>query len=337
MNHAEFAQQILTQFTKLPSLLPRIEVSDSRRRNAGRCMAALALNRLSQNGDAPKQNDEAPKRAQTFFEWRGGVIALRNSRIADGFWTNLVPSVEEEVHSLAGRQPVAFLLLHWAIDDAVIHAWAIPEDVARAAFASLKKDATTGRKTVFISVSDNQLKDAPDAPSFAPYYVRAEITDAEKAKLVEAVKTDDYIKQERTSATEEESESSSPAASIEADDDTEAEKSPTYTQQTVEFLLELPDHVEDGEWHEKNKRRYQRVLRDPSQSVVEQIAVRYIQRLNPAVAGGKRQLSILKKNDYGQGGYHDHYWFAFYDPAAGSKIKSVQLFVHFLGRKRLWG
>jgi hypothetical protein len=54
------------------------------------------------------------------------------------------------------------------------------------------------------------------------------------------------------------------------------------------------------------------------------------------VAGGKRHLSILKKNDYGQGGYHDHYWFAFYDPAAGSKTKSVQLFVRFLGGDRVW-
>jgi hypothetical protein len=54
------------------------------------------------------------------------------------------------------------------------------------------------------------------------------------------------------------------------------------------------------------------------------------------VAGGKRHLSILKKNDYGKGGYHDHYWFAFYDPKAGSKTKSVQLFVRFLGGEKVW-
>ena len=47
-------------------------------------------------------------------------------------------------------------------------------------------------------------------------------------------------------------------------------------------------------------------------------------------------MSILKKNDYGKGGYHDHYWFAFYDPAAGSKTKSVQMFVRFLGGDRVW-
>ena len=78
------------------------------------------------------------------------------------------------------------------------------------------------------------------------------------------------------------------------------------------------------------------VLRDPCEAIVEQLRTQYIQRLSPAVAGGKRHLSILKKNDYGKGGYHDHYWFAFYDPAAGSKTKSVQLFVRFLGRERVW-
>ena len=44
----------------------------------------------------------------------------------------------------------------------------------------------------------------------------------------------------------------------------------------------------------------------------------------------------LKKNDYGQGGYHSHYWFAFYDPAAGSKTKSVQLFVILRGDQQVW-
>ena len=34
--------------------------------------------------------------------------------------------------------------------------------------------------------------------------------------------------------------------------------------------------------------------------------------------------------------YHNHYWYAFYDPAAGSKTKSVQLYVRFLGRERVW-
>ena len=70
--------------------------------------------------------------------------------------------------------------------------------------------------------------------------------------------------------------------------------------------------------------------------MVEALRNKYIERLSPEVAGGKRHLSILKKNDYGKGGYHDHYWFAFYDPIAGSKTKSVQLFMRMIGSEKVW-
>ena len=88
----------------------------------------------------------------------------------------------------------------------------------------------------------------------------------------------------------------------------------------------------------KEQEAYRAVLRGPFQSLVEMLRDRYIERLSPEVAGGSRHLSILKKNDYGRGGYHDHYWFAFYDPAAGSKTKSVQLFFRLLGAEHvaLW-
>jgi MoxR-like ATPase len=98
----------------------------------------------------------------------------------------------------------------------------------------------------------------------------------------------------------------------------------------------LPAHTNDAAWHERNKRRYERVLRDPARTIVEELRSRYIERLNPAVAGAKHQMSRLNKNDYGKGGYYDHYWFAFYDPAAGSKIRSVQLFLSLHGSERTW-
>jgi hypothetical protein len=66
------------------------------------------------------------------------------------------------------------------------------------------------------------------------------------------------------------------------------------------------------------------------------LRTQYIERLSPEVAGGKRHLSILKTNDYGKGGYHAHYWFAFYDPKAGSKTKSVQLYFALHGNTLVW-
>jgi hypothetical protein len=164
----------------------------------------------------------------------------------------------------------------------------------------------------------------------------------EREKLLEAIKTDDNIKEQRVASelsedaapNDGDGESSEMAVD---DDDLDEAIAATYTQDTVDFILNLPGHETDGVWHKQNKRRYETVLRDPSQQIVDQLQAKYIQRLNPVVAGGKRHLSILKKNDYGKGGYHDHYWYAFYDPAAESKTKSVQLFVHFRGRERVWG
>ena len=71
-----------------------------------------------------------------------------------------------------------------------------------------------------------------------------------------------------------------------------------YTTSTIAFLKELPQHIEDPDWHVENKKRYEQVLRDPTRELVEQIRTGFIEQLSPEVAGGKRHLSILKKNDY---------------------------------------
>ena len=333
MNHSHYAQQFLAVLTRTPATLPPVRIDESRRNNAGRCMTALACHRLAQSGEAPQHV------RHTTFEWNGGVFALRNSRITDHHWSTAQDNVVAQFHERDDGRPVAYLLTYWAIEDRLLHVWAVPEDVAFDAFARLPSHANTDSKTVEVGPDDHQLKNATGAPSFAPYYVQTGLTEAEVAKLMEAIKTDDNIKQQRLAAETEAADEGDEAAVAEqkaADAEAEGEPSPGLTDRTVEFLEELVDHADDGPWHERNRRRYELELRDPCQSIVDQLRTQYIQRLSPAVASGKRHLSILKKNDYGKGGYHDHYWFAFYDPAAGSKTKSVQLFVRFLGSERVW-
>ncbi len=98
---------------------------------------------------------------------------------------------------------VVYLLTYWAVDEGLLHAWAVPEDVAFDAFGRLPAITRGDAKRVEVSPEDHQLQNAPFAPSFAPYYVRAELTVAERAKLLEAIKTDDNIKQERSGAAKE--------------------------------------------------------------------------------------------------------------------------------------
>jgi hypothetical protein len=270
------------------------------------------------------------------------VFALRNARITDHHWSTANPSVINQLHQLNRERPVVYLFTYWDVDECMLHAWVVPEDVAFPALDGLPTKARSDTKTVEISPDDHQLQNAPSAPNFEPYYLKVALTEAERAKLVEAIKTDDNVKQERAAEAEqiegEELDSTEAAGeSGEEPDESDSEAKPGYSAQSVAFLLELPEHVNDKAWHQRNRRRYQQVLRAPSQAIVDELRSRYIQRLNPAVAGGKRHLSILKKNDYGKGGYHDYYWYAFYDPSAGSKTKSVQLYVRLLGRERVWG
>ena len=333
MTHSEYSQQMQALLHRSPETLPLIEVDDKRRNNAGRCMTALACNRLGQGNTAPEHV------RHTTFGWNGGTFAVRNARIVDHHWSTAQINVLEQMHALAAEGPVAYLLTYWDVEGSVLHAWVVPEDVAFEAFSQLPINRAETSKTVEIFTHDHQLRNAPDAPNFEPYYGSSPLTNDEIEKLQEAIKTDDLIKQERLeaeAAEEEASDGNESDISETGDDDWGGEFSPRYTDETVAYLLELPAHRDDGDWHKRNKKRYQSVLRDPTQNLVEELRTKYIQQLNPVVAGGKYNLSKLKKNDFGQGGYYDHYWFAFYDPQAGSKTKSAQLFVGFLGGERVW-
>ena len=320
--HADLAQKVLESIREPPTKVPSVEMEEGRRNNAARCMGQLFCNRLSSSGQAPQ------RLKHTTYQWAGGLIALRNARITDHHWSTLQVRVAEQLHEEAQSQPVVYVLTYWAISEGKLHAWAIPEDVAHLAFGELPTGKDGTHKTVEVFPDTHTVKNAPNAPDLAPYYVQSELLQDEVSKLVEAIKIDHAAKRTDQDAEAE--------AADEESEGADEEGTPFFTTATVTFLKELPDHVQDAEWHEEQKLRYQRVLRDPARSLAEALRDNYIERLSPEVAGGKRHLSILKKNDYGKGGYHDHYWFAFYDPAAGSKTKSVQLYFRMIGSEQVW-
>lgn len=107
-----------------------------------------------------------------------------------------------------------------------------------------------------------------------------------------------------------------------------------FNADSVLFITELAQHTKDKAWHDKNRLRFEEAAKSPMSRLVEGIRERYINALNLEVGSGSRKLSILKKNDYGQGGYYPHYWFAFYDPPATSKTKSCQLYLLLSGEEQ---
>jgi hypothetical protein len=109
-----------------------------------------------------------------------------------------------------------------------------------------------------------------------------------------------------------------------------------YTSTTIEFIKALPKHTQpyDEVWHKKNKNRFQEVLRDPTRNVIDQIGDKYIRHLSKDVAGCTHKMSNLRINF--NRGFYDHYWFAFYDPKAGSRRYSPQLYFYLDGANEDW-
>jgi hypothetical protein len=246
MNQIEYAQQILAHLPQAPKVLPPIHIDDTQSKNAGRCMTALVCNRLAAGGEKPQNL------RHTTFDWDGGIFALRNARVVDHHWTKVNTSLLERLHKDAKVKPVVYLLTYFAMDEGRLHAWSVPEHVAFDAFVQLPTDAD-GRRTVEVSPENHQLKNAPHAPSFAPYYVQAGLTEAERSKLLEVIKTDDNVKQERTASvkvpTAEKTRDASVTATLdsEEEDESNVEAKPGYNDQTVEFLLELGPIPKSGD------------------------------------------------------------------------------------------
>lgn len=311
MNSAELAANALSQLELNEIAFNPPELDEKAKRNAGRTMQEIVCQRLQAGGE------RLTKQRGSRYTWRGGIILNRNNRSGGGFWTNVPPSQLEDLRRVMADHPAIFLFAYFEPSLNTLHAWAIPDDVAIRTLTTIPVNQS-GSKTVYIKVNEQRIKDALDSPDLRPYYKKITLSEIEVEALVAGIKQDSAAK-ELDAAVEDE------------DDGIEAETSDYYTQDSVDFLLQLPQHTSDGDWHSANRVRYEQTLRDPTRVLVESLRANYVARLDPEVAATNRNISILKKNDYGQGGYQDHYWAAFYDPAAGSKIKSCQLFFRMLG------
>jgi hypothetical protein len=310
MNSAELATEALSQLesTAVAFRLPKLD--EQGKRNAGRVMQAIICNRLQAGGS------KLTRQKNSRYAWNDGIILNRTSRVAGGFWTNVPPSQLTDLRRVMAEQPAIFLFTFFDVEGRKLHAWAIPDDLAIRALESIPKNQS-GMKTIYITLNEQRIRNAEYSHDLRPYYREMQLSEPEIEAMAASIKLDSAAKGIDTSDEPE-------------DDGNEAEASDLYTQGSVDFLLELPFHTNDGEWHAANQLRYEQTLRDPTRALVEALRANYVARLDREVAASNRNVSVLKKNDYGQGGYQDHYWAAFYDPTTRSKTKSCQLFFRML-------
>lgn len=307
----EYAKQIVESLRRTETngfIAPPIK--ELGKRNTAAVMVRVIESRLAASGDTPE------KQKNSRYHWQNGAFVLRCSRVGNAMWTNLTQSQIDDLHALAGELPTVYCFCYFQLDEKKFHVWSVPEAEAYSSVVSIPVDKS-GFRTILIYPNINRFHKSPTSADLTPYYAEFELTDKEVDALEAASKQDEANK--TTDAVDEEESVEDPEVHAIG-----------YTNETVDFLSALPSHTHDAEWHAAQKAVFQRALRKPTVQFVEQLRSGVIADHSAEVADGKRLISSLKKNDYGQGGYYDHYWFAFYAPDAPSRTKSCQLFFVFL-------
>ena len=312
IDSSELSKRILQQISQTPAGFVAPQIDEKIKRNAARVMQEIVRQRLQSGGtDLVQQKNSR-------YAWGDGVILNRNSRVGDLFWTNLPPAQITELMQVASEKPAVFLFCFFDMEEKKIDCWALPDKLAFRSFATITV-SQSGPKNIVIDRATNRLRNAGDSPDLTPHFRSLSLSTDEVNAIAAAIKQDAAAKE---------------VIADDEENDEEIAIDLDYSQATVDFVLALCEHTSDGVWHKKNKSRFQEVLRDPTNRLVESLRTNYIQKLDTEVANTTNNVSKLKKNDWGQGGYYDHYWAAFYDPTAESKTQSCQLFLGLLGKHR---
>lgn len=317
MNSAELSTLALSSISSSDFEFAPPTLSERGKRNAGKVMKEIPVQRLQVGGQ------EMVRDRGSRYWWGDGIIINRNSRVGGGFWTNMPPSQLADLRQVTADHPAIFLFCYFELSEEKMHVWAIPDEVTIQSLATVPENQS-GVKTVYIDLRTQRFSQAEDSPDLTPYYREVPMTEGEKESLAAAIKQDTAAKELDATDTDDD----------EDDDSSDDEIEHLYTQETVDFVLELSNRTTDGDWHKSKQDVYWRVLKDPTKALVERLRSDPISNLDSGVAATKRNVSVLKKNDYGRGGYYDHYWAAFFDPEQDTKTKSCQLFFRMLASER---
>jgi HNH endonuclease len=168
-------------------------------RNAAKAMTTILCHRLLKNsGQQPM-----PRKYQD-LEWNGGVFNCRNLADRNYMWTNLRPTVADELHLMANSRPVAYLLACCPPEETSFDVWAIPEPVLYESLSGLVFEEGGNKYTVQIWPDEQRIHKSSTSPDLTPYHRRFRLTPQELLVLKEAREVDAVAKKDR-SAREDES------------------------------------------------------------------------------------------------------------------------------------
>jgi hypothetical protein len=131
----EFAKQVLEAVQTASQQFAAPELAEKGKRNAGLVMLHVITSRLAADGDLERQKGSR-------FAWRDGIVLIRNSRVASGFWSNMPESQLDDVGEIAEFRPTVMLLCHFDLDESRLHVWAVPAEIVLPQLRSVPKNKT---------------------------------------------------------------------------------------------------------------------------------------------------------------------------------------------------
>ncbi|MGZ0164652.1 MAG: hypothetical protein ACKVII_12065, partial [Planctomycetales bacterium] len=225
----EYAAQVLSVVQQTPDSFVSPALDEKGKRNAGTVMLRIITERLAAGGNTVERQKGSR------FAWKEGVVLIRNSRVANGFWSNLPSSQLDTLAEVARSASTVMVLCHFELEQEVLHVWAIPANVALVALRSVAPNKN-GFRTIFIYPSDQRFHQAADSEDLTPFYRQVPLSDSEAEALVAAIKQDEAAKEL--------------SASDNDDDEEVAENisSTGYSQDTVDYLVEGRDRGSSMLW-----------------------------------------------------------------------------------------
>lgn len=133
----------------------------------------------------------------TNYEWKLGSFNSRNITDRDYFWTNLRRGVADEMHRIAERRPVVYLLACCKPADNAMNVWAVPEPFMYDGLANLPFEEDGQKYTVQVLNDEQRIHGYDASPDLTPYFQRFQLAPKELLVLNESRDVDDLVKRER--------------------------------------------------------------------------------------------------------------------------------------------
>ena len=191
-----YAAKVLDALSTAPSKIPDAPIDEDKTHNAAGCMTAFFCGRLAVTGSQPEVVE------RTTIKWSNGIVNI--PKCSEGSPVDeSAPTFIERFEQHSGDKPSTYLMAAWPPNDTECHIWAIPGKIVHNAMPHFAVGKTLDKRSVEILPSKNVFERCGGSTDLSPYYRSIRWSEAEKTKLIEALKIDKVARRRNRGESEE--------------------------------------------------------------------------------------------------------------------------------------